>query len=141
MSPMSLPPHPARSSLRARLLLPGGAHELAALVDSGADANIISGELVRQLGLRQEPLSSPAPATALDGHSLGTITHQTAPVPMLLSGNHHEVIQFHIIDHPDIPLILGFPWLQLHNPHIDWRGGVVSRVHDPSRWIRPRSQL
>lgn len=109
-----------RPLLRARLLLPGGPHTLVTLIDSGADSCLVSKTVAKQLGLGQVPLSHPIPARALDGHEMGVITHQTAPVSMPLSGNHKETIQFHILNYPDLPLVLGFPWLRRHNPQIDW---------------------
>ncbi len=122
---MKQPPHPSRPQLHARLLLPGGLRSLAVLIDSGADACIIDEGLVRQLGLQRVPLSGPVSARALDGHVLGTVTHQTTQVPMLLSGNHYELAQFHILNSPCQPLILGYPWLRQHNPNIDWELGVI----------------
>lgn len=98
-------PLPPRPITHARLLLPGGPHELATLVDSGAETCIIGGEATRHLGLGQDALPSPVPARALDGHQ--------------------EQIQFHILDQPDLPLILGFPWLCCHNPHIDLKTGTI----------------
>jgi len=82
-------------------------------------------ELAHQLGIGCVRLPSPVSASALDGHLLGKVTHQTTPVHVLLSGNHHETIQFHILQSPCIPLILGFPWLLHDNPHIDWTTGVI----------------
>ncbi|TWW68233.1 hypothetical protein D4764_19G0000310 [Takifugu flavidus] len=68
----------------------------------------------------QPAISRRVPLHEPDGHILGSITHRTSPVQLLISGNHHETIQFHILDFLNPPLILGYPWLQLHNPHIDW---------------------
>lgn len=62
-------------------------------------------------------LPSPIPARALNGHRLVSITYQTQPVMIILSGNHHEQIQFHIL-----PLILG---LRRHNPHIGLKTGTT----------------
>ena len=125
MSVTTLPPRTQRLLLQVRLLLPDASHTLASLVDSGADANIIGEDLALQLGLGRVPLPHPVPARALDGHCLGTVMHQTLPVPLLLSGNHHETIQFHILDHPGLQLILGYPWLRRHNPRIDWETGSI----------------
>lgn len=50
-------PYPLRPLLRACFLLPGSTQELATLTDSGADACIISGELVSQLELANSYLS------------------------------------------------------------------------------------
>lgn len=68
---------------------------------------------------------NPLPASALDGHLLGTVTHQTMPVHMLMSGNHHDTVQFHILRSPNPPLLLGYPWLHRHSLHIDWKTGSI----------------
>lgn len=70
---------------------------LSTFIDSGADTNIFDEGLARQLGIGLQPLPCPVPAQALDGHLLGTVTHQTVRVHLLMSGNHHETIQFHVL--------------------------------------------
>ncbi len=125
MSPTSELSLKKRPLCHGRLLLPGGSHTLAVFIDSGADVSIINEELAWQLEIERVPLPQPVPANALDGHLLGTVTHQTIPVQMLLSGNHHKTITFHVLDSPRIPLILGYPWLRRHNPHIDWATGAI----------------
>ena len=40
-------------------------------------------------------------------------------------GHHHENIQFHLFTSTSHSLILGQPWLFLHNPHIDWKNGKI----------------
>ena len=44
---------------------------------------------------------------------------------MLLSGNHHKTKQFYILKSRHLLLILGYPWLCHHNPHIDWATGSI----------------
>lgn len=53
------------------------------------------------------------------------VSHQTEPVTLLMSGNHHETIQFHILLSPHIQLILGYPWLRRHNPQVDCSAGAI----------------
>ncbi|KAL2096038.1 hypothetical protein ACEWY4_008186 [Coilia grayii] len=77
------------------------------------------------MGLEVHRLPAPVPARALDGHLLGQITHITEAVGMLTSGNHRERIRFHLLSSPSVPIVLGLPWLRLHNPRIDWRRGDV----------------
>ena len=126
MSSTYLQSPPIRKTLLPlRLLLSDTTHTLAALVDSGAEANIMDTELARRLGVNRHQLTPPIPARALDGHRLGTVTHITAPVTMLLSGNHQESIQFHLLQSPGQPLILGHPWLRQHNPQLDWETGTI----------------
>lgn len=93
---------------------------LQVLVDSGADENFIDSDVVFQSNLPSEPLPEPKDIFSLDGRLLARVTHRTAPVSLLLSGNHHETISLYLIPSPLAPLVLGLPWLKLHNPHIDW---------------------
>ena len=44
-----------------------------------------------------------------------------------MSGNHRERISFLLIDSPHSLIILGLPWLQVHNPQINWRGERILR--------------
>lgn len=99
----------SRPLCQARLLLPQGSQTLPTLIDSGSDVNIIDNNLALQLGMGRIHLPAPVPASALDRHLLGTVTHQTVPIPMLLSDNHHKTIQFHILSSPRHLLLLGFP--------------------------------
>ena len=98
---------------------------LLALVDSGADENFLDAGVASQMGINIEPLPSPLQANALTGRLLARVTHRSEPVHLLVSGNHHEQIQFHIIASPLAPVVLGQPWLRLHNPHIDWTAAKV----------------
>ena len=52
---------------------------VGALLDSGADECLIDVTLARQAGIPLEPLDTTLSAQALDGHSLGKITHRTIP--------------------------------------------------------------
>ncbi|XP_060754879.1 serine hydrolase-like protein isoform X1 [Neoarius graeffei] len=82
-------------------------------------------EFARQLGVGRHHLTPPVPVRALGGRRLGTVTHITAPVILLLSGNHQESIKFHLLHSPGQPLILGYPWLRQHNPQLDWKTGTI----------------
>lgn len=41
------------------------------------------------------------------------------------STNHRELLRLDAISSPLFPIILGLPWLQAHNPQIDWKSGSV----------------
>lgn len=58
------------------------------------------------------------------------VTHCTLPVSLLVSGNHYNLVSFHILDTPQAPVVLGFPWLQTHNPVIDWAKGCIKGWSD-----------
>ena len=36
-------------------------------------------------------------------------------------------MNFHLISCSEFPLVLGYPWLHSHNPHIDWFVGTVKQ--------------
>lgn len=75
------------------------------------------------------PLPKPFSVFALDGRLLAVITHHTVNLSQLISGNHCETIHFFVIPAPPTPLVLGLPWLMLHNPHIDWSQEIKSVIH------------
>ena len=114
-----------RTQLQAKLTWSGWSFKSFALVDSGAEESFIDSALVLQMGIPTEPLDIPLEANALNGHLLARVEHQTPPLTLLLSGNHSETLRLHIISSPQAPIFLGHPWLQLHNPHIDWSTGTV----------------
>ena len=75
--------------------------------------------------LTLSPLQSPKEVLAIDGRPLETVTHRTTPCKLALSGNHHETIEFYVISSPLTTVVLGLPWLKLHNPHIDWTTATI----------------
>lgn len=73
------------------------------------------------------------------------VDHQTVPVLVRLSGNHQEKIRFPAIDSPYIPLVLGYPWLKLHNPQINLSNNIVfwslfCHINCPYSALRPVSE-
>lgn len=81
-----------------KILLLEPSQALSSLIDSGADTNIIGKKLAGHLGIDLEP--KPLPAQALDGHLLGTVTHQMKPVDLLMLRNHYKTIRFHVLPSP-----------------------------------------
>ena len=82
--------------------------------------------VARRLQVPQIAVNPPFTISALDGRSLGKgrVTAATAPL-RLLSDNHREEITLYLIGSPGFPVVLGFPWLNRHNPSIDWATGTV----------------
>ncbi|KAL4007857.1 hypothetical protein ACER0C_001709 [Sarotherodon galilaeus] len=91
-----------------------------ALLDSGAEQNLIDSDLVHRLGIRTRLLEVPVSVVALNGQPLPSVTHETEPVLLILSGNHREFLRFFVFVSPDSPVVLGYPWFERHNPHINW---------------------
>jgi len=98
--------------------------ELGVFIDSGADESLINWGLVWRLGLQVEPLSKPIKVSALNGGALFDISHISKPADIHIADNWKR-IRLYLIDSPLHHLILGFPWLVCHNPHINWRTGDI----------------
>lgn len=113
ISQLSSPP---QVSVSASLTCTGVTLLCQSLVDSGADDNLIEVELVNELQIPLEPLVKPQKANALDGRLIATVTHQTESVSLVISSNHHEKIQLHMLPSPISPVVLGLPYLKLHKP-------------------------
>ncbi len=114
-----------KSSLTATLLSvklqwSSATYDCQALIDSGAEGNFVDTDLAYRLKLPVVALSQPIAVHALNGLSLPSITHTTGPVRLITSGNHIETINFLLTDTPVTPVVLGHPWLVLHNPHLNW---------------------
>lgn len=62
---------------------------LHVFIDSGADDNVIDLELAAQANIPLEPLPEPKDISALDGKLLFQVIHRTAPLTLILLGNHH----------------------------------------------------
>ncbi|KAL0150390.1 hypothetical protein M9458_054207 [Cirrhinus mrigala] len=101
-----------------------------ALIDSGAAGNFIDEDFVRTNRLPTLSCVSPVAVAALDGRPLGSgrIDYTTNDLTLYLEPSHHETIRFFVIFSPQSPLILGYPWLNLHEPTISWAGAL----HSPS---------
>lgn len=97
-----------------------------ALVDSGAEQNLIDTDLVKQLQIPTIALLKPLAVSAINGQQLSTVTQQTEPVLFTVSGNHCERGQFFITPTSSSSIVLGYPWLRKHNPMIDWREGRIN---------------
>uniref|UniRef100_A0A3B3HV01 Gypsy retrotransposon integrase-like protein 1 n=1 Tax=Oryzias latipes TaxID=8090 RepID=A0A3B3HV01_ORYLA len=94
--------------------------ESQALIDSGAEQSLIDQSIVSRLSLPTEELQVPVKTAGLGGQHLSIITHRTKPVLLVTSGNHRESTRFFVTHSPQNPVVLGFSWLQRHNPQFDW---------------------
>lgn len=72
------------------------------------------------LGIQTQPLDVPVSVTALNGQLLPSVTLQTEPMSLIISGKHRECLQFFVFSSAESPVVLGFLWFEHHNPHINW---------------------
>ena len=115
-----------RPLMQAMLITPSQTVIYPFLVDSGADESFMDWRLAKKLNLKLIPLPKALEAHALDGRLLCRITHRTDLIQMTISQEHTESMSFHLLNSPSHPLILGFPWLSKHNPHMNWATGEVT---------------
>lgn len=108
---------PSLKSAKIYSLLAKYLATVAALVDTGADVDLISKELVTKLGLTQKPLLKKVKLGSVKEAHAMTLTH-AVEIQFRVQGmivNH----EFLVADLPGRPeVICGRPWLQAHRPDI-----------------------
>ncbi|KAL0204031.1 hypothetical protein M9458_002049, partial [Cirrhinus mrigala] len=115
--------YPANSRLLLQVSILMGHQRIVttAFVDSGAAGNFIDQAYAAQLGIETEVLSQPLNITTIDGRPLNfsPVTRRTKEIHLLI-GNHSEKIHLLITKITSSPIILGHPWLIMHDPFISW---------------------
>jgi hypothetical protein len=101
--------------------------QVSALVDSGATSFFIDQTFVAQHNIPVVKKSTRVPVEVIDGRTIafGAITHETTHLEFCI-GKHTEKIILNIISTPHHPIILGLPWLEVHNPIIDWQSKTLT---------------
>ena len=100
------------------------------LIDAGVDDNFIDIDLVWEHNLQVYQLDQPKRILAIDGQPIDSVTHKTQPLKLILLGNHHEQTELFVISTSLNTNVLGLPWLQTHNPHIDWMTASIRNWSD-----------
>ncbi|KAK3560561.1 hypothetical protein QTP86_010898 [Hemibagrus guttatus] len=102
---------------------------ISTLIDSGAAVNLIDRGLVEELGIPIFPCVPALRITAIDSQPIGEgyLKHQTELLEFQVGLFHYEQLVFYVTSSPANPVILGFPWLRRHDPHISWRSGELVR--------------
>jgi len=98
-----------------------------ALVDSGANGiAFIDQSYAQDNDIPLEPLREPRRLEVVDGRQsvAGEITHM-ARVAMDIRG-HKEVLRCFVTKLGQQPIVLGIPWLQLHDAAISWRNNTLT---------------
>ncbi|KAK3538552.1 hypothetical protein QTP86_006716 [Hemibagrus guttatus] len=94
---------------------------VSALVDSRMAVNLIDHHLVEELCLPTLPCETPLRVTTMDNRPIGKglITQQTILLNLQVG-----LLHFFVISSLANPIILGFPWLQRHDP--PWKEGELT---------------
>ncbi|CAJ0964139.1 unnamed protein product [Ranitomeya imitator] len=98
-----------------------------AFVDSGAVLNLMDLEYARRCGFFLEPLQYPIPLRGIDATPLAKNKPQYwTQLTMCMAPAHQEAIRFLVLHNLHDVVVLGLPWLQVHNPVLDWKSMSVS---------------
>ena len=124
--------------LNSEIQFQGNTLEVVTMIDSGATGNFIDANYCSKLNIPTIKKKKPESVRAVDGTMLtsGLITHQTQSILLRCgqhSPEHQEEIYFDLIDAPQFGIILGMPWLTLHNPIIKW---IERKVLFSSDWCQ-----
>jgi len=102
-----------------------------ALLDGGATGLVMSSEFVRKKGFKLKKLERPMQVRNVDGSF-----NREGPIENTVEVNvyykeHVERTEIDVIGGQKWGVILGMPWLERHNPEIDWKTGKVKMVRCP----------
>jgi hypothetical protein len=99
------------------------------MIDSGATGNFISPRALGKVNAPIKPIR-PYELQVVDGTNVlyndGIIDQGITPSRMTIDGRHQEDIQLDIAPIGKHDVILGMPWIEEHNPDIDWVKKTVS---------------
>ena len=97
-------------------------------MDSGAAGIFLDYTFARKNNIPFVPKSRPLNITTLNGQPLGDgiVKFETTTITLQVGLLHKEEVVLSLIDSPLLPIILGYPWLQLHNPSFDWENGELT---------------
>jgi hypothetical protein len=90
------------------------------LIDSGCSGHaFIDRSFTLTYGISTFPLPHPREIRLADG-AVSDIITQFAVIPISMSGHKENCLFFVTTLAQTTPAILGLPWLQQHNPSVDW---------------------
>ena len=102
-----------------------------ALLDSGAMGLVMSSEFARKKRFKLKKLERPMQVRNMDGSF-----NREGPIENMVEVNvyykgHVERMEIDVIGRQKWGVILGMPWLECHNPEIDWKMGEVKMTRCP----------
>ncbi|CAJ0959731.1 unnamed protein product [Ranitomeya imitator] len=113
--------------LSVTLICSLSSYSVMAFVDSGAALNLMDLEYAKRCGFLLEPLQCPIPLRGIDATPLAKNKPQYwTQLTMCMAPAHQEVIRFLVLHKLHDVVVLGLPWLQAHNPVLDWKSMSVS---------------
>ncbi|ROL41958.1 Retrotransposon-derived protein PEG10 [Anabarilius grahami] len=98
-----------------------------ALIDSGSAGNFISQQTLQRLNARRQRCPVDLRITTIQGKPLGRgrVRHFSPTLTLRIGHLHEETITFMVLEESTADIILGRPWLNLHQPHLHWSSGEI----------------
>src|SRR6266702_1499210 len=105
--------------------------EREVLVDSGANDNFISKNLLHRLRIGYLPIETPIKKWNVDGtnNQDGAISHFTDL--QVRTGKETKTLRFLITNLGRDKVILGYPWLMAFKPIIHWKDATLDKTCQP----------
>lgn len=100
--------------------------DIDCLLDSGCTSYFMDRSFATQLGITTTRLPKPVSVEMIDGSPVDPegVTHTTVPIRVTTRfGTEH--LSFYIISSPHAQIVLGMPWLEKHNPDVDWKRRII----------------
>lgn len=98
-------------------------HKIRVLVDGGASGNFISRATLTRVGLKATAKLAPDQVQLADGSTISS--DDFVPGASFSVGTLSDRDKFHVVNLRDLDVVLGKPWLNRHNPHIDWPHNLI----------------
>lgn len=115
------PPLMFRGSLRR--------HDAKILIDSGSSGNFVSKAFISKCNLKTAPANGTV--TLADGSQVPVTG--CLPAAHLRMGTYQTHLPLTVADIQDYDIILGVPWLEHHNPYINWSSRYLVVTHHQRR--------
>jgi len=102
-----------------------------ALLDSGATEMFMDRKMAAKYGFKLQKLERPVTVRNVDGTNIsaGAITYQVEVNVYYKS--YIKKMRMDVCNLRKTDIILGMPWLQVHNPEINWETGEVKMTRCP----------
>uniref|UniRef100_A0A8C5MC00 Gypsy retrotransposon integrase-like protein 1 n=1 Tax=Leptobrachium leishanense TaxID=445787 RepID=A0A8C5MC00_9ANUR len=117
---------------------------IKAMIDSGASSCFIDVDFAAKFSIPVQNKRLPINIHLIDGSSLktGPVFRETIPLQVHIGSKHVESLSFDILPSPMFPLVLGIPWLRLHDPVIHWSSGSIMfpSKHCTTTCLTPKDQ-
>ncbi|KAL0155123.1 hypothetical protein M9458_049386, partial [Cirrhinus mrigala] len=111
----------AKLTLSATLHTSNRSLPVSALIDSGSSGNFISTKCLKELHLPRHRHHQIYSVTTIQGKPLGRgVVRYSSPFITLQIGLFHHEDLFLVLEDSTVDIILGRPWLQVHQPEIRW---------------------